>query len=126
VKRILLAIAVVVALVGQARAGIIFQLGNNPQPGEENILLNTGTTGATVFGMTQNSMLTAAFSSTTDTLTEPSNGQARVEAVDGLVNNISISVPGHTFGDLIINSFNGTGTAMLTAVANDGTATFSY
>ena len=35
-----------------ARAGIIFQIGNNPQPDEQNILLNTGDTGTTVFGVT--------------------------------------------------------------------------
>src|SRR5262245_10453281 len=60
-------------------AGIMFQLGNNPQPNEENVLLNTGTTGNTVFGVTNQSNIQVRFDST-QTLLLPANGQARVEA----------------------------------------------
>jgi len=106
---------------------VTFTLGNNPQPDEENILLNNGTTGTTVFGLTNQTQLQVSFSSTTDMLVEPSSGQARVEALDGLVNNISISIPNGTFTDVILNPFFGSGTATVTVLtANNQTFTFSY
>jgi hypothetical protein len=44
------------------------------------------------------------FSSTTDTLRIPSGGQARIEAVDGSLNNITIStLDGVTYMDFIGN-----------------------
>jgi hypothetical protein len=56
---------------------------NRPQqPTEENVLLNKGTTWTTVFGETNQTHLQVAFSSTTDTLIEPSNGQARIGPVE--------------------------------------------
>jgi PEP-CTERM motif len=45
------------------------------------------------------------FSSTTDILTATANGQAKVVAQDGLLNDITISIPGHTMLDQIINPF---------------------
>lgn len=121
-------IAVIVFSVTSARAdNVTFTVGNNPQPDEENILLNSGLLGTTVFGLTNQTQLQVAFSSTTDTLMEPSSGQARVEAVDELVNNISISIPNGTFHDIILNPFFGSGTAEVTVVtANNETFTFSY
>lgn len=121
-------IAVIVFSVTSARAdNVTFTVGNNPQPDEENILLSSGLSGTTVFGLTNQTQLQVAFSSTTDTLMEPSSGQARVEAVDGLVNNISISIPNGTFHDIILNPFFGSGTAEVTVVtANNETFTFSY
>ena len=50
---------------------MIFTLGNNPQPGEENILLNSGDVGSPIFGLTNQTNLPVSFSSTTDTLLEP-------------------------------------------------------
>ena len=106
---------------------VTFTIGNNPQQDEENILLNNGTTGTTVFGVTNQTQLQVAFSSTIDTLVEPSSGQARVEALDGLVNNISISVPGGTFHDIILNPFLGSGTANVSVLtASNETFNFSY
>jgi hypothetical protein len=67
-------------------AQVIFTLGNHPQPGEENVLLNNGTTGNPVMGLTQMSSIQVCFSSITDTLFEPSNGQARVETSAGAGN----------------------------------------
>jgi PEP-CTERM motif len=112
----------------QAKAdSVTFILGNNPQNNEENILLNSGASGTTVFGLTNQTQLQVAFSSTTDTLVEPSSGQARVEALDGLVNNIAISIPNGTFTDIILNPFFGTGTANVSVLtANNQTFTFSY
>jgi len=106
---------------------VTFTIGNNPQQDEENILLNNGLNGITVFGLTNQTQLQVAFSSSTDTLVEPSSGQARVEALDGLVNNISISIPNGTFHDIILNPFFGSGTATVTVLtANNETFTFSY
>ena len=125
----LLTLAVIVAFsVTTAKAdSVTFTLGNNPQQNEENILLSSGLNGISVFGLTNQTNLQVKFSSTTDTLAEPSSGQARVEALDGLVNNITISVPNGTFQDIILNPFAGSGTANVTVVtANNQTFTFSY
>src|SRR5262249_51614868 len=46
-----------------------------------------------------------------------------------LINNITISVPGGTFGDLILNPFKGNGSAVLTAITNEpggGSATSNF
>jgi hypothetical protein len=70
-----------------------------------------------------------AFSSVMENLKEATNGSARIEAQDGLVNDITITVPGGTFSDLIVNPFKGSGTATLTAIANEpggGTETFTF
>ena len=121
-------IAVIAFSVTTAKAdSVTFTIGNNPQQNEENILLNSGATGTTVFGLTNQTNLQVAFSSTTDTLVEPSSGQARVEALDGLVNNITVSVPNGTFTDIILNPFFGSGTANVTVLtSNNQTFTFSY
>jgi PEP-CTERM motif-containing protein len=118
----------IICSVSTARAdSVTFTVGNNPQSDEENILLNSGATGTTVFGLTNQTQLQVAFSSTTDTLVEPSSGQARVEALDGLLNNITISVPGGTFHDIILNPFFGSGTANVTVVtATNQVLNFSY
>src|SRR4051812_38780287 len=89
-----------------SRADIIFTLGNDPQPGEENVLLNKGTSGNTVFGETNQSHTLVQFEST-QTLFEPANGQARIEATDGTdqigLTNITITVPTGTYTDLVFN-----------------------
>jgi hypothetical protein len=125
---VLTLIAVVALSFSTAKAdSVTFTVGNNPQPNEENILLNSGLNGITVFGLTNQTQLQVAFSSTTDTLTEPANGQARILALDGLVNNITISVPNGTFEDIILNPFFGSGTAEVTVVtANNEVFNFSY
>jgi hypothetical protein len=105
---------------------VTFTIGNNPQPDEENILLNNGTTGAVVFGVTNQTQLQVRFSSTTDVLVEPSSGQARIEATDGLLNNITISIPGGTFHDIILNPFFGSGTANVSVLTTNATFSFAY
>jgi len=89
-----------------SRADIIFTLGNDPQPGEENVLLNKGTSGNTVFGETNQSHILVQFDSP-QTLFEPANGQARIEATDGNnqigLTDITITVPTGTYTDLIFN-----------------------
>jgi len=123
-------------LPAPTQADIIFTLGNNPQPDEENVLLNKGTTGNTVFGETNQSHLLVQFSST-QLLTEPANGQARIEATDGTsqvgLTNIAISVPNGFYNDLIFNpDITGTigtpgGTLSVFVTDNLGVvSTFSY
>ena len=94
---------------GLAHASIVFTLGNNPS-GEVNILLNSGMTGNTVQG-TLNSLpgIFVNFTST-QILTEPSSGQARVSAnpEGSPLTNVTISLAnGGSYGDLIINPFVG-------------------
>lgn len=105
-----------------AKADPIVTPGNHPQTGEENILLNSGNTSTTVQGTTNTSNITVDFTST-QTLTEPSSGQARVEAASGLLYNITISIPDGYYSDLIINPFSGRtapGTAFINVITNDG------
>jgi len=121
-------IVIAVFSVTTARAdSVTFTIGNNPQSNEENVLLNSGATGTTVFGLTNQTNLQVRFTSSTDTLVEPSSGQARVEAVDGLLNNITIDLPNASFTDVILNPFFGSGTANVTVLTTNNEAfTFSY
>ena len=84
-----------------ARADIIIATGNNPQP-DENVLLNTGLTGNPIFGTTNQTGLSVRFTSN-EQITAPANGQARIEAVDGTLNQLLIDIPGATFTSLILN-----------------------
>lgn len=123
---ILLAVITCSGIIAKADS-VTFTIGNNPQQDEENVLLSSGATGTTVFGTTNQTQLQVRFSSTTDTLVEPSSGQARVEAQDGLVNNITISVPNGTFHDIILNPFFGSGTANVSVLtANNQVFNFAY
>ena len=113
-------------------ASIIFTPGNNPS-NDVNILLNSGATGTLVTG-TPNTFpgVTVDFSST-QSLSEPSSGQARVAAnPEGTpLTNLTISLAnGLTYGDLIINPFiggqcpnctGGASTITVRAVSSNGT-----
>jgi len=114
-------------LASPSFASISFQTANSPQADEENILLNSGTSGTVVTGVTNQTGQTVQFSSTTDTLRIPSGGQARIEAVDGSLNNITITtLDGVTYMDFIGNPRRGSGTATVTVVTDAGTYSFSY
>ena len=107
--------------------GVTFSTGNNPQPDQQNVLLNNGAIGNTVSGLTNQTDLQVSFGSTTDVLVIPSGGQARVEASDGILNNVTISVPGGVFRSLIVNPFFGSGTATVdVTTANNEIFSFSY
>src|SRR5215472_3761954 len=112
-----------------AHATVVFTAGNDPQqPSEQNVLYGSSQTGALITGTTNQSDTTIDFASSTNTLMTTANGQANLTAQGGLINAVTISAPGHTFGDLIINPFLGTGnpppTAATVAVTtNDGTFT---
>jgi hypothetical protein len=97
-------------LSATAYAGPILTSGNVPQSGDENVLLNTGAIGNPLFGSTNQTSLSVQFLSN-ETLVAPSNGQARVEAQDGSLTYLDVSLPGGTFMSLIFNldaSANGT------------------
>ena len=97
---------VLTAIVGfatsmTARADIIIATGNNPQT-DENILLNTGMTGNPIFGTSNQTGFSVRFTSN-ENITAPAMGQARIEAVDGTLNQLLIDIPGATFTSLILN-----------------------
>jgi len=92
-----------------ARADVVVLPGNIPQT-DENVLLNTGISGNPIFGTTNQTGLAVRFSSSED-ITAPSNGQARIEAVDGTLTTLTIDLNGGSFTSLILNldaSVNGT------------------
>lgn len=84
-----------------ARADIIIVTGNIPQT-DENVLLNTGLTGNPIFGTTNQTGFSVRFDSN-ENITAPANGQARIVAVDGALNQLRVSIPGATFTSLILN-----------------------
>jgi hypothetical protein len=121
-----------IGFMGSARAQVQFSTGNPGNVnGEENVLLNNGQTGFTVMGTTNTTQLGVAFTSTQQ-LTAPSNGQARVQASSGNLNSVTISIPGGTFTDLIFNAFIGgsnpppNGTLGVTVDSSNGGGLFSY
>jgi hypothetical protein len=95
------AAAMLAAPVGEARADIVFFSGNIPQA-DENVLLNTGLMGNPIFGTTNQTGFQVRFSSI-ENLIAPANGQARVEAADGTLTNLTVDLPGATFTSLILN-----------------------
>ena len=108
-----------------AHATVMFTAGNNPEPDEQNVLFGSNQTGASVNGFTNQSSTLVNFTSSTDTLAVTANGQANLTAQDGLINQVAIATPGHTFGDIILNPFLGTGNppdtaATITVTTNDG------
>ena len=103
--RVIRTVLATLVLITSAYADAHFKLGNHAQPNEENVLFQTDQMGATIDGFTNRSDTLVQFSSTTDTLMATAHGQAQVEAADGLINDITMSVPGHTFLDAIINPF---------------------
>lgn len=82
-------------------ATLIIAPGNIPQT-DENVLLNTGLTGNPILGTTNQTGFGVVFGSN-ELLTAPSNGQARVEAADTTLNQLSVSLLNGTFTSLILN-----------------------
>jgi hypothetical protein len=132
---LLLTIFIALLVPSLSRADAVFTVGNNPQPNEENVLLNSGTIGNTIQGTTNQNGFVVNFTSGTQLLTAPSNGQARVEATNNgsqvALTDVSFSLANSaTFTDAIFNMFVGGtigapgGDAMITALTNDGTFTF--
>jgi hypothetical protein len=111
--------------VRTASADVIFTLGNNPQPNEENILFQTPETGATINGFTSQSNIDVFFSSLTgQDLLQQAQGQADIlqnvanPAQNSALTSMNITAPGFGFGDFIMNPLNGSGTATVVATDN--------
>src|SRR5215472_4084462 len=104
------AVFVACSCVGAIQASVVFTLGNNPQPHEENVLLTNGETGTSVFGTTNISGTAIEFSSS-QVLLSSSSGQGAVGGnPDGTpLTNIEIAglLQNIAFADLIINPFIG-------------------
>ncbi len=102
----LLAVAAGLVFAGSAGADIIFLLGNNPQPDEENILFNglgaISGPALTVVGFTATTDLPVFFTGQENLIT-PSSGQARVAAQDGSFTDLTFGVQGGAFLDFILN-----------------------
>jgi hypothetical protein len=135
-QKILVLTALALLIPAVSWAGITFTVGNNPQPGEENVLLNTGQTGNSIQGTTNQTGFAVNFLST-QFITAPANGQARVEATSAASNgtqvaltNVTFSIPGGTFTDAIFNMAIGStigtpgGTANITVNGSMGTSSF--
>ena len=121
-----LATAVVGGAAAPAYADITFFLGNNPQPGEENILFGAKETGTTITGATNQSNVPVVFTST-DTLLQNSSGQAQIlNNAGGNLTDITVTTPGYTFTDFIVD-LNKAGTTQnpnpidVSVLASDGT-----
>ena len=125
---------------GFAQADVIFTLGNNPQPNEENILFGGPETGTTIVGATNQTNVPVYFSSLTgQTLLQNAQGQADIlqnvampaqnSALTSMDINLTgantvagtgVSNPQFGFHDFIMNPLNGSGTATVTAFDNTG------
>ena len=126
----MMALAVCAAVIspGFSAAAFIALDGNVPQPNQENILLNSGSLALSIPGTTNNSGAVIDFTSASQLLTDPSSGQARVEAsLAGSQVAISDSItitpgtPGLSFSSVVFNTFVGGGVGVggsLTIVAS--------
>lgn len=110
-----------------ASANIVFLPGNNPQPGEENILFDTGDNGpgSSVSGSTGSGAIVTFGTTTGQTIFTNSHGQAKIETNDneGFLTSMMVSVTGHTFTDFIVNLSSLQSAATITVNASDGTFT---
>jgi hypothetical protein len=123
-KRIpLVLMAVLLMWASEAHATAILEMGNNPQS-DENVLLNSGLIGNSIFGTTNQTGLVVRF--TGSELTAPANGQARIDAVNGFFTSLMIDVPNGSFTSLIFNpDATMMGTVDFTATTNTGVEVFN-
>jgi hypothetical protein len=102
------ALLCVIGLYNSSASAAVIVPGNIPEPGEENILFNQPgliSTGVTIQGITNQTAVVVNFTGDGEIITTPAQGQARIEAVDGSLDFLSIRLapPGGTFGDIILN-----------------------
>ena len=126
-KRLIPAVLAVACVVGAgaAHAAVTFTLGNNPQSDEVNVLFGTAQTGTSINGTTNVGNYGVLFTTNTGTLANQGNGQAALQAGTGNMTNVTISVPGYTFTDMIFNPSNGSGNAAITVNSNVGASTYT-
>jgi len=107
-----------------------------PQNPPENVLLTSGSTGATLTGTTNQTNTSVAFTSSTDTLVSPPQGQAFLAATDNTLGNLNIALTNKNLGftsfEFNINSPTTQNVTLVftdqfgqTQVADGGTTTFS-
>ena len=77
---IVVAVAFASFIASPGYASFIVFDGNNPEPDEQNVQLNNDSIGMTISGATNQSGTVVTFTSPSQFLAAPSNGQARVEA----------------------------------------------
>jgi hypothetical protein len=127
-KQFVLALCSCLLLPAVGSAHITFTLGNNPQRGEQNVLLNSGGMGARVTGRLNQTGQQVNFTSITQTLTAVSNGQARVEATRFAsqvpLTDVSFALENGTFTDAIFNPagtgrIGASGTVTIVVIPND-------
>ena len=124
-KMLLVLMAVVLMWASEAHATAILTIGNDPQLGDENVLLNTGLSGNPIFGTTNQTGLNVRFTGSED-LVAPANGQARIDAVDDFFTSLMIEVPSGSFTSLILNpDATIDGTVDFTATTNTGIQVFN-
>jgi hypothetical protein len=97
---------------------------------EQNVLYSTSQTGTSITGLTNQTNTSVLFTSS-ETLQTTALGQANLTATDGAINNVTIAVPGRTYGDLILNPLVGVPgpqsvPATVSVLTNSGTFTFNY
>jgi hypothetical protein len=129
VATLALAGALAASLLGaapSARADIIFNPGNHPQPGETNILFNAKETGTTITGEVGHTGVAVPFNSLTgETLNQNAQGQASItNDAGGQLHSIGVTVPGFLFGDFILNLQSLNGHASIDVVDNFGNVAF--
>jgi hypothetical protein len=115
-----------------AHAHVTFEEKNDPQPDEENIMFQSTGTGKTIEAFTNKSNIEVDFSST-DVIKPSAKGQADIIADTGFLTNLTITVPGGTYQDLILDPMVNLGklkadggTADVSVTTNDGIFTHSY
>jgi len=124
-KMLLVLMAVGLMWASEARATAILLSGNDPQLGDENVLLSTALTGNPIFGKTNDTGLFVRFTGS-ENLTAPANGQARIEAADALFTSLMIDVPSGSFTSLILNpDATMDGTVDFTVTTNTGVQVFN-
>ncbi|MBA3480272.1 MAG: PEP-CTERM sorting domain-containing protein [Pirellulales bacterium] len=107
-------------LLAPAEASFIVYDGNIPQPGDQNVLINNNEVGTSIQGNLNNTGNPVLFTSPSQFIAGPSNGQARVEGrsaddIDASVVDIDDSIiinllpPKVFFASVIFNAFDGSG-----------------
>lgn len=130
-KKLLVAVAALQLMAAPSvYAEVIFTLGNNPQPDEQNILFGAPETGALITGEVDHTGVPMNFQSLTgQTLFQNSQGQADIEnAADpgkAQLTSMRVFSPGFAWTDFILNLDFGQGTAHVVALDNLN-QTFNY
>jgi len=128
-RTLLLTVIAGMALAGAAQADIMFTLGNNPQPNEDNIFFENPEFSTTApdtlhgdVGHILNEVVD--FHSNNNPLFQKAQGQADIkndlDPGTALLTDLEITVPGFRFQDFIMNPLNGFGDATVTAFDNVG------